>query len=420
MRRRQKIGTAILALFTIFVIASYFSVPKEELDNWENVVYWINYPKRAKPVWLGGISTVKLTPELNWSSQGYSSYVYTYEHKYDEKPNDIAVIISHPALHVIDVKRPDGILVNVYDGMLFQNITLNTNDRTALSIFRALRERFNLTDADLGTKTPTELLFSADSNFDTLKGTYTFRVLCNCSAPPEVIVYGTSYGLLGTDSYGRDIWAGFVKGMVNTLYLALFTTFMIIALGLMLGLISGYFRNLFSSIVTFFLEVLTALPILSILVVLTWVMSRQGIGARVEVNPIKFMLLVSILLVGKFAKTIRIMTIQEKSREHVTASISLGASGFHVIRRHILPVISEYSVRYFTFLMPRIVALISIFGFFGLIPGVNWGSFVVEALQQGALYGGYWWWVLSPGFAMAFLSLGFALVVSIDKPLTLS
>ncbi|WP_457753060.1 ABC transporter permease subunit [Thermococcus sp.] len=217
------------------------------------------------------------------------------------------------------------------------------------------------------------MLFSADSDFDTLKGTYTFRVLCNCSAPPEIIVYGASYGLLGTDSYGRDIWVGFVKGMVSTLYLALFTTFMIIALGLVLGLISGYFKNLLSSIVTFFLEVLTALPILPILVVLTWVMSRQGIGAHVEVNPVKFMLLVSILLVGKFAKTIRIMTIQEKSREHVTASISLGASGVHVIRKHILPVVLEHSVRYFTFLMPRIVALISIFGFFGLIPGVNLG-----------------------------------------------
>ncbi len=419
MRRRQKIGVIILILFIIFVFGSYFSVPKEELDNWENGIYWINYPKRAKPVWLGGIPTVKLTPELNWSSQGYSFYVYTYKYKY-EKPNDIAIVIYYPSLYVIDVKRPDGVLVNVYDGMLFQNITLNTNDRTVLSIFRALRERFNLTDADLGTKTPTELLFSADSDFDTLKGTYTFRVLCNCSAPPEIIVYGTSYGLLGTDSYGRDIWVGFVKGMVNTLYLALFTTFMIIALGLVLGLISGYFKNLLSSIVTFFLEVLTALPILPILVVLTWVMSRQGIGAHVEVNPVKFMLLVSILLVGKFAKTIRIMTIQEKSREHVTASISLGASGVHVIRKHILPVVLEHSVRYFTFLMPRIVALISIFGFFGLIPGVNWGSFVVEALQQGALYGGYWWWVLSPGFAMAFLSLGFALMMPVDSSLTFS
>lgn len=418
--RRQKVGAVILALFTIFVIASYLSVSKEKLDNWENGIYWTNYPKRAKPIWLGGTSTIKLFSELNWSSQGYREYIYTYEHEYDEKPNDIAIIIYHPALYVVDVKRPDEILVNVYDGMLFQNITLNTNDKTTLSIFRALRKKFNLMDSDLSTRTPTELLFSTNSQFSTLKGTYIFRILCNCSAPPEIIVYGTSYGLLGTDSYGRDIWAGFVKSMVNTLYLAIFTTVMIIALGLLLGLVSGYFENLLSSIVTFFLEVLTALPILPILVVLTWVMSRQGIGAHVEVNPVKFMLLVSILLVGKFAKTIRIMTIQEKSREHITVSISLGASGFHIIKKHILPVVLEHSIRYFTFLMPRIVALISIFGFFGLIPGVNWGSFVVEALQQGALYGGYWWWVLSPGFAMAFLSLGFALVMPVDNSSALS
>ncbi len=63
-------------------------------------------------------------------------------------------------------------------------------------------------------------------------------------------------------------------------------------------------------------------------------------------------------------------------------------------------------------LLAKVVALISVFGFFGLIPGTNWGgSFMIEAMSQGgALYGGYWWWVVAPGLAMGFLSAGLALV----------
>ncbi|WP_367883983.1 hypothetical protein [Thermococcus sp. JCM 11816] len=36
---------------------------------------------------------------------------------------------------------------------------------------------------------------------------------------------------------------------------------------------------------------------------------------------------------------------------------------------------------------------------------------MIEAMSQGgALYGGYWWWVVAPGLAMGFLSAGLALV----------
>ena len=189
-------------------------------------------------------------------------------------------------------------------------------------------------------------------------------MLCNCGKPPQVIVQGEAYGLLGTDNYGRGIWVGFVKSMRNTLYLALVTSVIIVVLGFLIDSISGYFDNEVSKVVTFLLEVLTALPVLPILIVITWVISTQGMGEKVIVPPLKFMLILAFLLMGKFAKTIRMVTIKEKAREYIMVEVSLGASGVYILRRHIGPIVLEHALRHFTFLMPRIVALISLFGFF--------------------------------------------------------
>lgn len=58
----------------------------------------------------------------------------------------------------------------------------------------------------------------------------------------------------------------------------------------------------------------------------------------------------------------------------------------------------------------KVVVLILVFGFFGLILGMNWGFFMIEVMSQGVFYGGYWWWVVVLGFVMGFLSVGFVFV----------
>lgn len=58
----------------------------------------------------------------------------------------------------------------------------------------------------------------------------------------------------------------------------------------------------------------------------------------------------------------------------------------------------------------KVVVLILVFGFFGLILGMNWGFFMIEVMSQGVFYGGCWWWVVVLGFVMGFLSVGFVFV----------
>ncbi|USG99524.1 ABC transporter permease [Thermococcus argininiproducens] len=415
LKLRQKVGLVILILFAGFVLLSELSVPKEKLNNWENPLYWSKYPKKANPIWFSMLDKETPTVVLSLSEvteigDDYWLFTYVYTHTYPRPPNDIVFRRIEPAYYIIEITRPDGIKIRVYDDELKEDVNLNTDPKMAMQIFSAMRSKLNLNEEDKAMVYPIEILFAKDPDFTVLNGPYTIEVLCSCRRPPQIIVQGNAYGILGTDNYGRDIWVGFVKSMRNTLYLALITSTIIVLLGLLIGSLSGYFDNRLSKIITFMLEVLTSLPILPILVVITWVMSTQGFGERINVPPLKFMLILAFLLMGKFAKTIRMITIKEKAKEYITAEVAIGASGFYILRRHIGPIILEHALRHFTFLMPRIVALISLFGFFGMIPGTNWGSFMIEAMEQGALYGSKWWWILSPGVAMAFLSLGFTLL----------
>ena len=415
LKRHQKAGVVILILFIAFVLFSELSVSKTEINNWENPLYWNKYPKKANPVWFSifreQVPTTVLSPsEASKVGEEYYLFTYVYLHRYSRPPNNIVFDRIDPGYYIIEITRPDGIKIRIYDDELKESVNLNTEPKMSMQIFSAMREQLNLKEEDKAILTPMKILFAKDVSFATLEGAYKIEVLCNCGKPPQVIVQGEAYGLLGTDNYGRDIWVGFVKSMRNTLYLALVTSVIIVVLGFLIGSVSGYFDNGISKVVTFLLEVLTALPVLPILIVVTWVISTQGMGERVSVPPLKFMLILAFLLMGKFAKTIRMITIKEKAKEYIMAEVSLGASGVYILRRHIGPIILEHALRHFTFLMPRIVALTSLFGFFGMIPGTNWGSFMIEAMEQGALYGSKWWWILSPGAAMAFLSLGFTLL----------
>lgn len=412
---RRKVGVGILIIFALFVTLSNAGVSDEDMANWENLNYWKDNPRMAYPSWFALIGdrtpTVFLKPSLV-DENGSWVYRFPYEHTYRNKPSDIRFYgLPHRGEVEISVLRPDGIRIPLYRGIVTSgNLSLNTNMRAG--VISALSGVLNLSEARYILFSATQLLFSRDGNMTTLNGEYVFEVRLAGNVTPSVEILGTCYGLLGTDSYGRDMWVGFVKGMNNTLYFAFFTTVIIVALGVLIGLVSGYVGGTLGKVMTFLLEVLVALPMLPILVILVWLFSIQGYGQQVRINPILFMFFVALLTLGKFAKTIRMMTIKEKVNEYVKAAVSMGAGTFWVLRKHILPPVGEFSLRYSTILLARIVALVSVFGFFGLIPGTNWGSFMIEAMNQGALYGGYWWWIVAPGLAMALLSAGLAFVSS--------
>jgi len=420
---RRKLGALILAGFLVFVAVANLTVDREKLENWENSDYWKDYPRKAYPSWFlvlyGKTPTITLSPEVS-EEDGIFVYRFTYNHRYSDKPNDVRFHgFSRRTKVKISVIRPDGTELTLYNGRpVSENMTLNVNmkyqvEREISTIFGISLESYILVP-------PTHLLFIAGPSFETLRGEYVFEVRSSEPLSLRMEVIGTCYGLMGTDSKGRDLWVGFVKAMNNTLFLAFFTAVLVVVFGAIIGMVSGYVGGVLGETMSFILEVLVALPLLPMLVVLVWLFSTQGYGEQVQINPVIFMSLVAVMTMGKLAKTVKMMTMKEKVNEYVKAAEIMGAGPLWVLRKHIFPPVLSFSARYFATLLVRVVALISLFGFFGLIPGTNWGSFMIEAMREGAIYGGCWWWILPPGLTMAVLSAGLVLVLPSGEVLSLS
>ncbi|NJD98797.1 ABC transporter permease [Thermococcus sp. LS1] len=387
---KRKIGALILVAFFLFTTVSYATIDRMKLENWDNYLFWVDYPRGAKPVWLGDDpSTISFTGRADYTVK-------------DKQPSNI--LLRGYGNVTLTVFRPDGRVVRL---RMEINGTTSVNSDTdlALQVIRFAIEELGFRREDQAFFTPTQMIFS-DENKKPLHGTYTIQVI---PESVEVTVVGDTYGFLGTDYKGRDLWVGFVGSTVNTITLAIITTVFVIIFGLVLGLTSGYYENRLGDAVSVLLEALNSIPYLPLAIILIFVLSSTGSHGKLQIGTIELAVILAILLVGKFASSVKGIVMHEKVQEYIESAKALGASDLAIVRRHIMRAVVPYALSYSTLLFAQMIAVISILGLFQIIPGVNWGSFVAEAFSQSAIYT-LWWWPLSPSIAIVIVSIGLTLV----------
>lgn len=139
---------------------------------------------------------------------------------------------------------------------------------------------------------------------------------------------GTEGYILGTDHLGRDmlsrtIWGGRVSMVVGFVAVGIALIF-----GTVLGLIAGYFRKFFDTIIMRFMDILMAFP---------YVLLAIAIIAALGPGLMNTMIAVSIVGIPYYARIVRGSTLSFREMEFVLAERSLGAGHFHIIFSHILP-----------------------------------------------------------------------------------
>ncbi|ASJ11504.1 ABC transporter permease [Thermococcus thioreducens] len=388
--RRRTLGAAILVAFLLFTAFSYATLDKVKLDNWDNYIFWVDYPRGAKPVWLADSSkTVAFSGTLD--------YIVT-----QTAPSNI--LLEGDGRVSITIFRPDGKVVRL-GGTINGTTSVNSNVELALQARRFAIEELGMRREDLAFITPTQALFM-DGAKKPLPGNYTVQV---DPAGVKAAIIGDTYGSLGTDYKGRDLWVGFIGSTVNTLILASLTTLLIIIVGLLLGIGSGYYENRFGDAVSVLLEALNSIPYLPLAIVIIFVLSSTGSHGKLEMGTVELALVLSLLLVGKFASAVKGIVMHEKVQEYIESARALGAGDLAIIVRHIMKAVVPYALSYSTLLFAQMIAVVSVLGLFGIIPGVNWGSFVAEAFSQNAIYT-LWWWPLSPSVAIVLVSVSLTLL----------
>ena len=242
-----------------------------------------------------------------------------------------------------------------------------------------------------------------------VQGTYQLRVSATLFEPDndvdaEFILYGQVHGLAGTDHRRRDLMVALLWGtpiaLAFGLVAALGTTLSTMTIAAISTWSGGFVDNLIQRVT----EVNLILPLLPILIMVGTFYSRS----------IWLMLGLIILLsiFGGAIKTYRAIFLQVKESAYIEAARAYGAGGSRIIFVYLIPRIIPILIPNLVNLVPAFVFTEATLAVLGLGDPVlpTWGKVINDANGNGALFNGYYYWVLEPALLLMLAGLAFAMV----------
>ena len=194
--------------------------------------------------------------------------------------------------------------------------------------------------------------------------------------------------LLGTDSLGRDLFSRMVVGTRLTLFIAVTAMLIGAAIGVLFGLLGGYFGGRTDRLLMRLGEAQTAMPMFLVAILLLSLLG-PSVGILLVVLPC--------LVWPIFARVVRAEALRLREETFIEASVATGCSTATILGRHLLPNVA-----------PRILVLcvveighvmlseagLSFLGVGVQPPDTTWGLLISEGRPLLAVA---WWLTILPG-----------------------
>jgi len=214
---------------------------------------------------------------------------------------------------------------------------------------------------------------------------------------PPVWVGGSWKNVLGTDQLGRDMLSRLMYGARTSLLLAGTGVTLAAVLGILVGLMSGYFSARLDAVIMRIADVQLSFPYLLLAIAF-----MALLGTRLS-NLIIVLVLRSWVV---YARLVRVSVLSMKEREFVTAARALGLGNWRILLRHVAPNVAAAAIVVSTLQLAELIIVESSLSFLGLgvqPPIPSWGTMV----SQGRDYiSTAWWLVTLPGLAIVLTVLG--------------
>lgn len=190
---------------------------------------------------------------------------------------------------------------------------------------------------------------------------------------------------LGTDSGGRDIFGQLIIGARNSFTIGLSITLFTGAIGLILGLVGGYFGGLVDNIVMRILDFTNALPFLLLIIVFVAIVPKY--------NVITLVLALSVFLWTGKARLIRAKTLAQREMDYVMASKASGTPNWKIIFREVLPNLSSIIIVSLTINLATNIGIESGLSYLGFGLPENTPSLgtLVGYASSSDVVENYWW-----------------------------
>lgn len=210
--------------------------------------------------------------------------------------------------------------------------------------------------------------------------------------------------LLGTTSYGQDIWAQLVWGTRQTLVVAVIAGALASVLSVLIGVAAAYLGGMADDLLSLLIDVFLVIPAFPLIIVI----AAYANGGNLAV-------IVAVLVVTGWsygARQLRAQALSLRRRDFLESARVRGEGWFYIVIFEILP--TMVSLIAANFLGAALYAVLTAAGlqFIGLgnPDSVSWGTMLHWAQSAEALQTGQSWWVVAPGLCIALLGAAFALL----------
>ncbi|MEK4385430.1 ABC transporter permease [Solibacillus sp. FSL W7-1464] len=177
----------------------------------------------------------------------------------------------------------------------------------------------------------------------------------------------------GTDEFGRDIFSRILYGAQVSVKVSVIAVGIGASLGLIFGLLSGYFQGKVDNFIMRIMDILFAFP--DILLAL-------AIVAVLGANITNTMIAIGIVFTPVFTRTVRAATISVKENEYIQSAVAIGVKPFQIIIRHVIPNILAPFIVQVTLALSGAILTEAALSFLGLgvqPPNPSWGSMLNES-----------------------------------------
>ena len=410
----------ILVVFLLVVTAVYAMVKipyREAIRLWRGgEEVWYQNPKFAPPAWINlfskkkyaesfsvrttdGTITKKVTPGAQDSSTMEASY--TFDFSSDYYPQEMLLYLTskytekQPFIS-LEWLTPDGRKIRIV------NMALSPKQTYRFSQDEKLKTKLKVDNIITA-------LFSDPKTGDLIKGKYQLLITGATFEPDsdinaEFVLHGQVYGLAGTDQARRDLVVPLLWGAPIALAFGLIASFGTSIITMVIAAVGTWYGGWVDELIQRLTEINIVLPFVSILIMIGTFYSRSIwviLGATILLS----------IFTGSI-KTYRSIFVQVKESMYIEAARAYGASSPRIVFLYLIP-------RMIPLLIPGLVASVPAFVFLeaslallGLGDPVlpTWGKIINDAQANGALYRGYYYWILEPATLLMLTGLGFAML----------
>lgn len=377
---------------------------------------WGANPKFAPPAWFNFFSSKKeplsfavntadgtMSKKITAGAQNTGTFniAYSFDFQSDDYPQEMLINFDlkyaqkQPFVSVNWV-TPDGRNIRIDNLGISQQQTLRfSQDQQFLQ--------------GLNGQDPMQALFNDPKTNKILKGKYQVQIIGvtfeqGSDINAQFVFQGQVYGLAGTDQYRRDLMVALLWGAPVALAFGLLASVGTLAATMIIAAIGTWYGGWVDALIQRITEINLVLPYLAILIMVGTFYSHS----------IWVILGVTILLsifTGSI-KSYRAIFVQVKESMYIEAARSYGASDARIIFQYLIPRMIPLLIPNLVLTVPSFVFLESTLAVLGLGDPVlpTWGKIIDDAFTNGALYKGYYYWILEPAILLMITGLGFAML----------